>query len=105
MEELRAILTRQAFEAFRQDVEPAVHEARAFTSSWGIKFKDVTFDKVRIWHWAQDKNAPVQRIRYMAERLPHCIIKELPGDTPSILNPRLFLTELVPENGMHKTEV
>lgn len=56
-----------------------MHDAQLLTSSWGIKFEDVTYNKVQIWHGTQDANWPVQMMRYMAERLPHCELHEF-GD-------------------------
>lgn len=79
--EIREIMARQIFEAFRQGTGPAVYDAQLLTSSWGIKLEEVTYDKVQIWHGSKDANAPVQMMRYMAERLPHCELKEFPEDT------------------------
>jgi pimeloyl-ACP methyl ester carboxylesterase len=96
---LRAILTRQIFEAFRQGTGPAVHEARLLTSSWGIKFEDVRYNKIRIWHGTKDANAPIEMIRYMAERLPHCELTEFSENTHFTLHRSLdqILSEMVPK--------
>ncbi|KAJ5167914.1 uncharacterized protein N7482_003508 [Penicillium canariense] len=97
--ELRDTIALQLFEAFRQGTPPAVHDARLLTSSWGIKFEDITYERVRIWHGTKDANAPVQMMRYMAERLPHCDLKEFPEATHFTLH-RYFeqiLSELVPQ--------
>lgn len=97
--ELRETMARQIFEAFRQGTGPAVYDAQLLTSSWGIKFEDVTYDKIRIWHGTKDVNAPVQKMRYMAERLPHCELKEFPEDTHFTLQRYLdeILSEMVPK--------
>ncbi|KAF7714603.1 Alpha/beta hydrolase fold-1 domain-containing protein [Penicillium ucsense] len=94
---LRENLSRQLLEAFRQGPKPALHETRLLTSYWGINFEDVTYDEIKIWHGTNDINAPIQMIRYMAERLPHCHLNELPGDTHFTLQRHLesILAELV----------
>lgn len=103
----RKILARQVLEAFRQGATPAVHDAQLLTSSWGIKFEDVIYNKVQIWHGTQDANAPVQMMRYMAERLPHCELHEFEEDTHFTLHRHLdrVLTELVPEHSRTSIDV
>ncbi|KAJ5290425.1 uncharacterized protein N7443_010678 [Penicillium atrosanguineum] len=103
----REVIARQVLEAFRQGTAPAVHDAQLLTSIWGIEFEDVTYDKVRIWHGAQDANTPVQMVRYMAERLPHCELQEFKDDTHFTLHRHLdrILTELVPEHSRTPIEL
>jgi pimeloyl-ACP methyl ester carboxylesterase len=96
---LRATLTRQIFEAFRQGTGPAVYEARLLTSSWGIKFEDVTYNKIRIWQGTKDANAPIEMMRYLAKRLPHCELTEFSDNTHFTLHSSLdhILSEMVPK--------
>ncbi|KAK5045708.1 hypothetical protein LTR84_009077 [Exophiala bonariae] len=69
-------------EPFVQGAEAAVHEARLLSSDdWGFQFEDVQYDPIWIWHGAQDANAPVGMIRYLAERLPHSKLRVFEGDT------------------------
>lgn len=98
--ERREVIAHQVLEAFRQGAAPAVHDAQLLTSSWGIKFEDVTYDKVHIWHGQQDANAPIQMIRYMAGLLPKCELQEFEDETHFTLHRHLdrILTELVPEH-------
>ena len=102
----REVITRQVLEAFRQGTAPTVHDAQLLMSSWGIEFEDVTYDKVRLWHGTQDANAPVQMVRYMAERLPNCELREFEDDTHFTLHRHLdqILSELVPEHSRIKVE-
>lgn len=95
--EIREIMARQIFEAFSQGIGPAVYDAQLLTSSWGINLEAVTYDNVRIWHGSKDTNAPVQMMRYMAERLPHCELKEFPEDTHFTLHRHLdeILSEMM----------
>ncbi|KAF2185307.1 alpha/beta-hydrolase [Zopfia rhizophila CBS 207.26] len=87
-------------EPFAQGAEAAVHEAKLLSSQdWGFRLEDVEYNVVRIWHGAEDKNAPVVMIRYLAERLPHCVLREFEGDTHYTMFKHLeeALSELVPE--------
>lgn len=104
IQQRREILVRQVLEAFRQGAEPAVHDARLLTSSWGLKFEDVTYNRVKIWHGTKDANAPVQMIRYLAGHLPHCTLQEFENDTHFTLRRHLdtILSELVPEQSRSK---
>lgn len=100
IDEIRENIGLQVFEAFRQGAEPAVHDARLLTSDWGIRFENVTYDRVNIWHGTRDRNAPVEMIRWMAERLPNCTLREFDEDTHFTLGHQLdlILSELIPEN-------
>jgi pimeloyl-ACP methyl ester carboxylesterase len=64
------------FEGFAQGTSGFVHETRLLTGDWGFKFENVTYNKVQMWHGSKDANAPVRSIRNMAERMPHCVLKE-----------------------------
>ncbi|KFY10018.1 hypothetical protein V492_05254 [Pseudogymnoascus sp. VKM F-4246] len=69
-------------EPFAQGGKAAVEEAKLLSSDdWGFSFESVRYNPVRIWHGAQDKNAPVALIRYMVEKLPYCVYHEFEGDT------------------------
>lgn len=69
-------------EPFAQGAEAAVYEAELLSSNdWGFRFEDVRYDRIRIWHGVDDKNAPILMIRYLADRLPQCTLQEFDGDT------------------------
>ncbi|KFY14345.1 hypothetical protein V491_06080 [Pseudogymnoascus sp. VKM F-3775] len=69
-------------EPFAQGGKAAVDEARLLSSDyWGFSFETVRHNPVRIWHGAEDKNAPVALIRHMVKKLPYCIYHEFEGDT------------------------
>lgn len=99
IDEIRANIGLQVFEAFRQGAEPAVHDAHLLTSDWGIRFEYVTYDRVKICHGTRDRNAPVEMIRWMAERLPNCTMREFKEDTHFTLGHQLdlILSELILE--------
>ena len=104
IKERREVIARQVLEAFRQGAGPAVHDARLLTTSWGIRFEEVTYNKVKIWHGTKDTNAPIQLMRYMAERLPHCELHEFQEDTHFTMHRHLdrVLTELVSVKMSHQ---
>lgn len=64
------------FEGFAQGAAELVREAKLLSQDWGFRFEDIGFDRVLIWHGSKDINAPVERIRSMAEQIPHCVLKE-----------------------------
>ncbi|EPE24989.1 alpha/beta-Hydrolase [Glarea lozoyensis ATCC 20868] len=69
-------------EPFAQGSRAAVDEARLLSSTdWGFSLGDVGYNTVRIWHGAEDKNAPVSMIHYMVRKLPHCVYHEFKDDT------------------------
>jgi hypothetical protein len=64
-------------EPFAQGVDGTVLETQLLVQKdWGFKLEDVKHEKIIIWHGSKDKNAPIQMIRYMSERLPHCTMHE-----------------------------
>ncbi|KAF2099402.1 alpha/beta-hydrolase [Rhizodiscina lignyota] len=74
--ERREQLLRLAFEGFAQGSAASVQEARLLSEQdWGFKFEDIDFP-VKLWHGTNDADAPVEMIRYMANRLPHGVLKE-----------------------------
>ncbi|KAF7542458.1 hypothetical protein G7Z17_g11553 [Cylindrodendrum hubeiense] len=99
--EVREELVRVLFdEPFAQGAAAAVHEAKLLSSQdWGFKLEDVDYDAVRLWHGAQDTNAPAVMIRYMADKLPHALLREFQGDTHYTMFKHMeaALSELVPE--------
>lgn len=63
-------------EPFGQGTAGFVHEIKLLTGqSWGFEFEDVEFP-VKIYHGKKDINAPIEMIRWMAERLPNATLME-----------------------------
>lgn len=81
--ERRENLFRLLFkEPFVQGSDAAAHETLLLSSNdWGFRLEDVSYDKVLIWHGVKDANAPIVMMRYLADKLPHCELYELPDDT------------------------
>ncbi|KAF3940497.1 hypothetical protein ABW19_dt0206538 [Dactylella cylindrospora] len=91
-------------EPFAQGVEGFVQETKLLSDNgWGFKFEDVDYGPIKIWHGAKDTNAPIQMIRYMANRLPNATLTEF-DDTHFTMAqhfPKAF-SELVSEEEMRK---
>ncbi|KAF4502778.1 hydrolase or acyltransferase (alpha beta hydrolase superfamily) [Fusarium agapanthi] len=69
-------------EPFRQGADAAVHEMNLLTSKdWGFELEKVQYDNIQMWHGKKDANAPIQMIRYMAERIRGCELHEFEYET------------------------
>ncbi|KAL5355874.1 Alpha/Beta hydrolase protein [Aspergillus floccosus] len=74
--ERRERLFEMVFDGFAQGTAAAVQEARLLSQDWGVRFEDVQYDRILIWHGTRDVNSPIRLTRWMAERLPHAVLKE-----------------------------
>lgn len=69
-------------EPFAQGTDAMVQEARILSADdWGFRLEDVTYGPIRIWHGSKDVNAPIEAIRYLAEKLPNARLVEFTEDT------------------------
>lgn len=69
-------------EPFAQGTDAMVQEARILSADdWGFRLEDVTYGPIQIWHGSKDINAPIEAIRYLAERLPDAKLVEFTEDT------------------------
>ncbi|EGX94551.1 alpha/beta hydrolase fold-1 [Cordyceps militaris CM01] len=83
-EQRAALLNLLIGEPFAQGFDGAVQEARILTDDdWGFRLEDVAFRHapIKIWHGTKDANAPIEAIRYLAERLPNAELHEYSQDT------------------------
>ncbi|KAH8690187.1 hydrolase [Talaromyces proteolyticus] len=96
IKERREELLQILFEGFSQGSAAFVEEARLLTNEWGFRFEDVSYDKIQIWHGTRDANSPVTMMRYMAGRLPHCVLREYDDDHYTLVR---HLNEILEEIG------
>ncbi|KAJ5992968.1 hypothetical protein N7451_008692 [Penicillium sp. IBT 35674x] len=68
-------------ESFRHGVDATVDEGRVLTSDWGFELDQIHLKNIRLWYGTEDYNTPVILGRYMAERIPHAVLKEYTGDS------------------------
>lgn len=97
--ESREALLRTIFETFRQGTAPMVRESQLLTwESWDLPLDEVQYNKIIIWHGVEDQQSPIRMIRYMAQHLPHCELREFEGESHFTLVKHLgpILEELVP---------
>lgn len=78
--ERRERALRIFLEPFAQGAKGFVREAFLLTHPYGFCLEDIK-QKVHIWHGTKDANSPIRMVRWMAERLPHCEMRELEGET------------------------
>ncbi|KAL5046697.1 hypothetical protein BDW71DRAFT_63443 [Aspergillus fruticulosus] len=98
-EERRKMAMAMVFEAFAQGGAATVQEAVLLSHDWGFRFEDITFNKIQFWHGQKDAQSPIEMIHYMAERLPHCVLREFEGETHFTVAGHIddILSELVPQ--------
>ncbi|KAL4916147.1 Alpha/Beta hydrolase protein [Aspergillus aurantiobrunneus] len=98
-QERRRMVLGMVFEAFTQGAAATVQEAILLSHDWGFRFEDIAYDKIQMWHGEKDTNAPIQMIRYMAARIPHCALHEFKDETHFTVASHIedILAELVPE--------
>lgn len=77
-EDRRQRLYDVLFEGFAQGSRPTIQEALLLAGSWDMKFEDIEVS-IKIWHGKSDARAPIEMIRYMAEKLPNCELHEFDG--------------------------
>jgi pimeloyl-ACP methyl ester carboxylesterase len=63
-------------ETFRQGTDSTLQEAAILFSPWGFDVSEISYDEIQLYHGTKDINAPINQIRYVVERLPHCTLKE-----------------------------
>ncbi|KAL4999942.1 Alpha/Beta hydrolase protein [Aspergillus recurvatus] len=80
-EERRQMALAMVFEAFAQGGAATVQEAVLLSHDWGFRFEDIVYNKIHLWHGQKDAQSPIEMIRYMAKRLPHCVLREFEGET------------------------
>ena len=83
-----------------------MYEADILTHDWGLKFEEIGFEGIRIWHGTKDRNAPIRQISYMAETIPGCRLTEFEEDNHFALAGKVedILAEMVPESGKEVKE-
>ncbi|KAI3320137.1 alpha/beta hydrolase [Xylariaceae sp. AK1471] len=107
IKEKREALLRFVFETFRQGTAPMVRESQLLTwEGWGLPLEEVKYDKILIWHGTEDGQSPIRMVRYLAQHLPHCELREFEGETHFTLVKHLghMLEELVPEEGERQSK-
>jgi pimeloyl-ACP methyl ester carboxylesterase len=77
--DVRAILTADIAEAFRQGSAGAAWDVVVLGRPWGFSLRDVA-PEVYLWQGEADTLVPPAMGRYLGEHLPHCHLTLLPGE-------------------------
>ena len=65
-------------EAFRGGPQGAAHELDLFSRPWGFDVKEIKVP-VHLWHGEADHIVPVKMGRYLADHIPQCRARFIPG--------------------------
>ena len=65
-------------EAFRRGSQGAAHEAILLREPWGFRVEEIRVP-VHLWHGETDTIVPVEMGRYLAEHIPQCRARFIPG--------------------------
>jgi pimeloyl-ACP methyl ester carboxylesterase len=70
--ETRRLLAQTLAECARQGAQGNLDEAMRFVQPWGFNVEEIAFEKIFLWHGAQDRFVPVSLAYALAQTLPHC---------------------------------
>lgn len=76
--EVRTMLAQSMAETFRSGSRGAAHDVRLATADWGLPLDRITAE-VDLWHGAADTEVPPATARRLAEALPRCPVRLVPG--------------------------
>jgi pimeloyl-ACP methyl ester carboxylesterase len=83
---LDAMYRRNMDEAVCQGVEGLVRDMALIGGDWGFDVAEIT-SPVELWHGLEDSFTPPSMGRHLAERLPNCRSRFLPGEGHFLLFP------------------
>lgn len=58
-----------------------VQNGQMLTSDWGFNVKNIRLEKALLWYGTKDVNVPVAGGRYLADHVPHAVLREYEGIT------------------------
>ncbi len=70
---------RNVRDAMQQGTRGFAHELHIFLTPWGFSLRDIDVP-VELWHGEDDRSTPISMGRHMAEELPRCTARFLPGE-------------------------
>lgn len=77
--EMKAMLLRNYLEATRAGIRGFARESIIVSNSWGFSPTDITVP-VYLWHGEDDANVSLSAVRHLAETIPNCRARFLPGE-------------------------
>ena len=76
--ELQQVSRRALPEAFRQGAAGLTTDGRLYTQPWGFELEQIRVP-VLLWHGERDENVPPAAARRVAEAIPGCDARFVPG--------------------------
>ncbi|CAK7225290.1 hypothetical protein SCUCBS95973_005814 [Sporothrix curviconia] len=100
----REAMLRAVFETFAQGCRATLEDARVLASDLGIKYEEITFDPVMVWHGDEDVNTPLPWIKLITDRIPHASLKVYPGKSHYTLAEDIdeIIAHFSPDSGLKK---
>lgn len=77
--ELKALLLKDAPEAFRSGVRASSWETVMYARPWGFRLEDIKME-VHLWQGEEDRNVPPPMGGYQAQAIPNCHATFYPGE-------------------------
>jgi pimeloyl-ACP methyl ester carboxylesterase len=68
----RRLLAQALAECTRQGAQGNLDEAVRFVRPWGFNVEEIAFEKIFLWHGAQDRFVPISLAYVLTKALPHC---------------------------------
>ncbi len=76
---MRCMLIESYAESARGGIRGFLTELRLLSAPWGFRLEEIPIE-VHIWHGQEDTSTPPAMARYMAQGLPRCRLRILPGE-------------------------
>lgn len=64
-------------QAYRQGVNEVIYESNLLAKEWGFSVEDIDVP-VHIWHGEADTLSPIEEVKLLAQKLPHCETHYIP---------------------------
>lgn len=58
-------------QAYRQGVDEVIYESNLLAKEWGFAVEDIDVP-VNIWHGEEDTLSPIEEVKLLAQKIPHC---------------------------------
>jgi pimeloyl-ACP methyl ester carboxylesterase len=78
--QIRGLFAQTLAECTRQGVRGNLDEALLLVQPWGFKVEEIAFEKMFLWHGAQDRFVPVSLAQALAQSLPRCTATFYPDE-------------------------
>lgn len=77
--EVTRLVRESLLEAIREGTRGAAWDYTILARPWGFRLQDISM-KVHLWHGESDINVPPSMARYIADTIPNCQARFVPGE-------------------------